>query len=91
MGDHCSPISDTTVLSSMGSSCNHIAHVSTQLPYAVTVAAAAAIAYLFVGLTAESLGLGVAAVIGIAITVFGSWIFGTVAHKMSHNRLSSEK
>ena len=90
-GDHCSPISDTTVLSSMGSSCNHIAHVSTQLPYAVTVAAAAAIAYLFVGLTAESLGLGVAAVIGIAITVFGSWIFGTVAHKMSHNRLSSEK
>lgn len=90
-GDHCSPISDTTVLSSMGSSCNHIAHVATQLPYAVTVAAAAGIAYLFVGITADSIGLGVAAAIGIAITIFGSWIFGTLAHKLSHNRLSSEK
>ncbi len=37
-GDHCSPISDTTILSSMSSSCNHIYHVRTQLPYAVTVA-----------------------------------------------------
>ncbi|MCA8973752.1 MAG: hypothetical protein KDC98_03475, partial [Planctomycetes bacterium] len=40
-GDHCSPISDTTVLSSLGSGCNHIAHVSTQLPYALLVAVAA--------------------------------------------------
>ncbi len=37
MGDHCSPISDTTILSSLASSCNHIDHVNTQLPYAVTV------------------------------------------------------
>jgi len=37
-GDHCSPISDTTILSSLASSCNHIQHVKTQLPYAVTVA-----------------------------------------------------
>lgn len=36
-GDHCSPISDTTILSSMASGCNHIAHVNTQLPYAITV------------------------------------------------------
>ncbi|MCB1057682.1 MAG: Na+/H+ antiporter NhaC family protein [Acidobacteria bacterium] len=36
-GDHCSPISDTTILSSMGSGCNHIAHVRTQLPYALSV------------------------------------------------------
>ena len=36
-GDHCSPISDTTVLSSLASSCNHIEHVRTQLPYAITV------------------------------------------------------
>jgi Na+/H+ antiporter NhaC len=34
-GDHCSPISDTTVLSSLGSQCDHIAHVGTQLPYAL--------------------------------------------------------
>ncbi len=37
MGDHCSPISDTTILSSLASSCNHIGHVRTQLPYALTV------------------------------------------------------
>lgn len=40
-GDHCSPISDTTILSSMASGCDHIAHVNTQLPYALTVAAVA--------------------------------------------------
>ena len=39
-GDHCSPISDTTVLSSQSSGCNHVAHVWTQLPYALVVAAA---------------------------------------------------
>jgi Na+/H+ antiporter NhaC len=42
-GDHCSPISDTTILSSMGTSCNHIAHVSTQIYYAIFVAAIAII------------------------------------------------
>ena len=37
LGDHCSPISDTTVLSSLASNCNHIDHVKTQMPYALTV------------------------------------------------------
>jgi Na+/H+ antiporter NhaC len=37
-GDHCSPISDTTVLSSQASGCSHVAHVRTQMPYAITVA-----------------------------------------------------
>ncbi|MDO4313139.1 MAG: Na+/H+ antiporter NhaC family protein [Eubacteriales bacterium] len=50
-GDQCSPISDTTVLSSTGASCNHILHVSTQLPYGLTIGASAFIAYLFGGLT----------------------------------------
>jgi len=40
-GDHCSPLSDTTIMSSMASGCDHVEHVRTQLPYAVTVAAAA--------------------------------------------------
>lgn len=44
-GDHCSPISDTTILSSMGAACDHIDHVKTQLPYALTVALASAITY----------------------------------------------
>jgi len=39
LGDHCSPISDTTILSSLASDCNHIDHVRTQLPYALTVGA----------------------------------------------------
>ena len=39
LGDHCSPISDTTILSSLASSCNHIEHVRTQLPYALSVGA----------------------------------------------------
>ncbi|HIN39448.1 MAG TPA: hypothetical protein EYM84_04170 [Flavobacteriales bacterium] len=43
LGDHCSPISDTTILSSLATSCNHIEHVRTQLPYALTVGFAAVV------------------------------------------------
>ncbi|WP_297242935.1 Na+/H+ antiporter NhaC family protein [uncultured Flavonifractor sp.] len=62
-GDHCSPISDTTVLSSVGSSCNHIDHVKTQLPYALTVASAAFVGYLITGF------IGGNGFIGLAITL----------------------
>lgn len=48
-GDHCSPISDTTILSSTGAQCEHINHVETQIPYAVTVAVCCAIGYLIAG------------------------------------------
>jgi len=48
-GDHCSPISDTTIMASAGAQCNHIKHVSTQLPYALTVAAVSFVAYLIAG------------------------------------------
>ena len=50
-GDQCSPISDTTVLSSTGGSCNHVVHVMTQLPYGITVGVCAAIGFLFGGIT----------------------------------------
>lgn len=50
-GDHCSPISDTTILASTGASCQHIRHVETQLPYATLVAAVCAIGYLISGFT----------------------------------------
>ena len=46
-GDHCSPISDTTIMASAGAQCNHIVHVNTQLPYALTVAAVSFVAYVF--------------------------------------------
>lgn len=48
-GDHCSPISDTTIMASAGSQSNHINHVSTQLPYAMTVAAVSFVSYLIAG------------------------------------------
>ena len=48
-GDHCSPISDTTIMSSAGAQCNHINHVSTQLPYAILVAGVSLITYIIAG------------------------------------------
>jgi Na+/H+ antiporter NhaC len=48
-GDHCSPISDTTIMASAGAQCDHIAHVNTQLPYAVTAAAISLVCYLLTG------------------------------------------
>ena len=50
-GDHCSPISDTTILSSTGSNCPLLEHVSTQMPYAVTVAIASFIGIIVAGIT----------------------------------------
>ena len=60
-GDHCSPISDTTILSSTGARCNHMDHVTSQLPYALTVAAAAGAGYL-------ALGFAKSALLGFAVT-----------------------
>ena len=48
-GDHCSPISDTTIMSSAGAKCDHINHVSTQLPYAITVAVISFVSYIIAG------------------------------------------
>ena len=48
-GDHCSPISDTTIMSSAGAQCEHVNHVSTQLPYAITVAVVSFVCYLVTG------------------------------------------
>ena len=49
-GDHCSPISDTTIMSSAGGQCNHLNHVSTQMPYAITVAAVSFVMFVISGL-----------------------------------------
>lgn len=54
-GDHCSPISDTTILSSTGAQCNHMDHVTSQLPYAMTVAVSSAVGYLVLGFTTSAL------------------------------------
>ena len=49
-GDHSSPISDTTIMASAGAQCNHVNHVSTQLPYALTVAAVSFVCYILAGI-----------------------------------------
>ncbi len=62
-GDHCSPISDTTILSATGAGCSQIDHVKTQLPYSLFNGACCVIAYLFAGLTGSVWGLAVGAVL----------------------------
>lgn len=65
-GDHCSPISDTTIMASAGANCNHVSHVSTQLPYASTVAAVSVISYLIAGFTSNPV---IPLVIGAALLI----------------------
>ena len=74
-GDHCSPISDTTVLSSTAAACDHVDHVRTQLPYAVLVGAVG----LLLGSVGTSLGLPtwIALVVGVAVLALCLRIFGT--------------
>ena len=54
-GDHCSPISDTTIMSSAGAQCEHLNHVTTQLPYALTVASVSFLTFLVAGFTKSAL------------------------------------
>ena len=68
-GDHCSPISDTTIMASAGAQCNHINHVSTQLPYAMTVAGVSFVTYVLAGALAGS-GLAIVALpVGAVLTI----------------------
>ena len=76
-GDHCSPISDTTIMASTGAQCDHVNHVSTQLPYAMTVAAVSAVGYLIAGFVQNVfvvLGVSVALMIGVLFGI--KMIFG---------------
>ena len=54
-GDHCSPISDTTIMASAGAQCDHVTHVSTQLPYAITVACVSFVSYIIAGFVPNAL------------------------------------
>ena len=66
-GDHCSPISDTTIMSSAGARCDHINHVSTQLPYAITVAVISFVCFVIAGFVQNpwiTLSVGAVAVVG---------------------------
>ncbi|OOF39679.1 Na+/H+ antiporter [Rodentibacter rarus] len=69
-GDHCSPVSDTTILSSTGAKCNHMDHVTTQLPYALTVAAATCVGYIVVGFTKSGSTGFIATALSLSVLVF---------------------
>ncbi len=79
-GDHVSPISDTTILSSAGAQCNHLRHVATQLPYATVVAAICFIGYVVAGFSGNpwiSLALGVVLMVG-AVLILNKSKYGAV-------------
>jgi tetracycline resistance efflux pump len=83
-GDHCSPISDTTILSSTGARCNHIDHVATQLPYALSVALVSCIGFITLGMT-SSVAISFAA----SATVFVVVCFALAA--LSKSKLSVQQ
>lgn len=71
-GDHCSPISDTTIMSSAGAQCNHINHVSTQLPYALTAAVVSFVTYVITGFVQNvwiCLPLGIVLMVGTLVVI----------------------
>ena len=65
-GDHCSPISDTTIMASAGAQCDHVNHVSTQLPYAITCAVVSGVTYLIAGILVS---LGAPGLLGLPIGI----------------------
>lgn len=85
-GDHCSPISDTTILSSAGAQCDHIDHVQTQLPYALLAAGAAFVGYVVFGLTSQ-VWIGLIASIGVLVGVV--WFLYKKEKKISANQAPS--
>jgi len=66
-GDHCSPISDTTIMASAGGKCNHINHVSTQLPYALLVAGVSFVMYIVAGFVQSVIVLPIAIAVMVGV------------------------
>ena len=82
-GDHCSPISDTTIMSSAGAQCNHINHVSTQLPYAISVAGISFVCFLIAGFVQSwyiVLPIGIA--VTVAFLLFMKFVFANKNRKL---------
>ena len=71
-GDHCSPISDTTIMASAGAQCDHVSHVSTQLPYAITAAAVSFVTYIIAGFVQRAwiaLPIGIVLMVGTLLVL----------------------
>lgn len=84
-GDHCSPISDTTIMASAGAQCNHVNHVTTQLPYAVTAAVVSGITYVIAGIVQNFVSSTMTAVIclpvGIALMIGTLFVIRAITGK----------
>ncbi len=78
-GDHCSPISDTTIMSSAGGQCNHLNHVSTQLPYAISVAAISFVMYIIAGFVQNAI---ICLAIGVVVTVAFLFVMKKLSDKL---------
>ena len=83
MGDHCSPISDTTIMASTGARCYHLNHVATQMPYAVTVAVIGFVNYIITGLIIDYVPQVLCLAIAIASTVVVMLVIGKMNHSMN--------
>ena len=79
-GDHCSPISDTTIMASAGAQCNHVDHVSTQLPYAITVAVISFVMFIMAGFVQNA---WICLPVGIALTVGTLLVIKAVTRKQA--------
>ncbi len=77
-GDHCSPISDTTIMSSAGGQCNHLNHVSTQMPYAITVAAISFIMFVIAGVVQN---IWICLPLGIVLTIGTLFVIKFITNK----------
>ena len=83
-GDHCSPISDTTIMASAGAVCDHVNHVSTQLPYAISAAVISFLTYIVAGVT-SGLGTALSAIISLVFGVAALFGFLFVMKKRTVN------
>ena len=80
-GDHCSPISDTTIMASAGAQCVHVVHVATQLPYAITAAAVSAVSYVIAGFIPNAwidLPIAIVLMIGTLLVLQKTGIFAAL-------------
>ena len=84
-GDHCSPISDTTIMSSAGAQCDHINHVSTQLPYAISAAAVSFVTYIVAGFIKNAV---ICLAIGILLMVL---VIGVLRYALADKSEKAEK
>ena len=91
-GDHCSPISDTTIMASAGAQCDHVKHVSTQIPYAISVAIISFVAYIVAGFT-QKLGIVPSAIISwvVALAILFGFLFFMKSRQTTIKKSADQK